>query len=178
MDNKQYNSEELVQLATDLKKLVRADAKSDPGPIPLLQEFRDDICEGKLPSAHVLILVAERFGKYLDAGGDLTLDEAFDLKSKQKSGPPLVRDRKNTERLEILLWIYLRRLDARSNGKGLSIDNAASEAVNHFNLDAHFNPEGKIDNQTLAHEYSTKGMERRFDYITRKLIELINRSGK
>jgi hypothetical protein len=67
------------------------DPATQPDPLDILVSFRTSVANGVFPDPKTLIYVANCFATYLEAKGELTLDEAFKLVPKQKSGHPLKR---------------------------------------------------------------------------------------
>lgn len=93
----------------------------------------------------------------------MSLDEAFDLKPKQKTGHPL-KDRLRKEsngRLFYMMWCT--RTQNRKDGLVLSIEDAAGAVIDALNLE--------IDSETLKKYYCNSGAEYIFNDV-KTMIEL------
>ncbi|WP_261543586.1 hypothetical protein [Burkholderia multivorans] len=121
-------------IAKTLAKLLAEHAIPDDE-IGLIRRFVDCIFAGALPPTDVLVDVAEKFSVYLERAGDLTLDQAFSLQSKQRIGHPLKNLAKKQQRAQIIYFMAMKRLSAEVQGVELSIEKAASEVINEFGLD-------------------------------------------
>ena len=78
------------------------DPATKPDPLDPLVNFRTSVANGVFPGAKALIYVANCFAMYLESKGEMTLDQAFDLAPKQRSGHPLRRVSKQEKDDEFL----------------------------------------------------------------------------
>ena len=74
------------QDAIDILYAPRSISKKDP--IGHMIYFYEAMSAECLPKAETLTYVTASLKKYVESGGEITLDEAFDLKSKPKAGNP------------------------------------------------------------------------------------------
>ena len=134
-----------------------------PGAVHVLQLFVSDVYEGITPPAEILIQLADRFGKYLWARGRISLDQAFGLSSKQKSGHPLAPAPTKGISRDSLHWALfgLRQANPR-----LSIEAAAGQIINARNL------EKTLGEGALAKSYS----KTRFEDKAAALINALTRN--
>lgn len=88
----------------------------------LMQAFCLYSIAGALPPAESLHFVAMCIDQYIEAQGSLTLDEAFGLRSKQRSGNPSKRYANRQKDLWLLHEIAMLRARSR-----LSIDDAVAK---------------------------------------------------
>jgi len=106
------------------------DPEHPPESVDLLEHFRTAVQNGVYPAPNLLIFVANCFGKYLEARGELSLDDVFNLHSKQKVGSPLQAREKRSEDDEILMAMALHR---GANPKA-SIADAADAAIKRLGI--------------------------------------------
>ena len=86
--------------ALELLEANSATGASKLDPMVPLQHLRAATTAGVFPHIKVLAYFAERIGAYIEAGGTLTLDEAFRLVSRQRAGNPSKQLRTRQERNE------------------------------------------------------------------------------
>ena len=79
--------------------------------------------------------MAEKLALYFDKAGEMSLDESFDLKSKQSVGHPLKQDYEKKKRGHALAYMWQLRKQATFEKKVLSIENAAGLAITNLELD-------------------------------------------
>jgi hypothetical protein len=60
----------------------------DSSDLAWMRQFHSALSAGVFPDAAQLLFVANAFKKYLAAGGEISLDKAFGLGSRQKAGNP------------------------------------------------------------------------------------------
>lgn len=131
--------------------------------IDLIRQFQLMTFLGLTPKTNLLVGVATCFKKYIDSEGKMSLDEAFGLKPKRKTGHPL-KDRLKKEsngRLFYMMWCT--RAQTRKDGHVLSIEDAAGAVIDALNL--------KIDSETLKKYYCNSGAENIFNDV-KTMIEL------
>jgi hypothetical protein len=118
-----------------------------------LRAFARCVFSGTTPPTYALILVAESIGRYFDARGETTLDQAFNLAPVQKAGHPITarQRRAKLDRLCFQMW-QLRKASERS-GKRLSIEAAAGEIVNRYDLTE---SEDTLKSHYVKHRFQTK----------------------
>lgn len=104
-------------------------------PLDLLKAFSDCVFSGTTPPPNILIFVAEKLALYFDKAGEMSLDESFDLKSKQSVGHPLKQDYEKKKRGPALAYMWQLRKQATCEKKVLSIENAAGLAITDLELD-------------------------------------------
>jgi hypothetical protein len=130
-------------------------AEQGGGEIPLLIAlglYVRFIDSGITPPARVLAIVAKGFRCYLDSAGEKTLDESFELISKQGVGHPLKHNaKKEIERCAQILVFEIRKEKEEANKKRPSIVKAAEDVIQKFNL--------TCEAESLARSYSTDDTE-------------------
>jgi hypothetical protein len=98
-------------------------------PIDLIRQFEKLTSSGITPPTNVLLAVANFFRTYLEGAGKRSLDEAFKLKPKQRSGHPLSRRLVTESEAHVLYWMWCVRQEAEASGKSMSIEEAAGKAI-------------------------------------------------
>lgn len=119
---------------SDYLQLVFADNANPDDSIDVIRQFTLCIKQGVTPPAKLLIAVANRFDKYLNAKPAESLDTSFDLRPKQRVGHPLKHRATKEERGRIVYFMYCLRRSEKLNGNDLSIENAAGRAINQLGL--------------------------------------------
>lgn len=99
-------------------------------PLNVLRSFSTLVFGGTTPPPNMLVFIAERLKAYLEGDGEITLDEAFNLQSKQRIGHPLKHNKNQEKRMRILYSMFELRNKAKRENRKLSIESAASEALN------------------------------------------------
>ena len=100
-------------------------------PLDVVQAFTNCVFNGITPPPNLLVQVAEKFSKYLDSG-DISLDYAFDLQKKQRSGHPISQRTDKLKRLRLLCCMRYERVIAKNNGRELSIRKATEIVINKY----------------------------------------------
>lgn len=119
-----------------LKKGIEVSFAENSGdkPLDVLRAFSSCIFAGVTPPPRVLVFVAECLASYFDNTGGITLDEAFNLQSRQRIGHPLKQQQSQHKRGRILYYMWQLRKQAEYENRTLSIENAAGEAINNLGL--------------------------------------------
>lgn len=102
--------------------------------IDVIRQFTLLVEKGITPPASILNTLAIRFRKYLKTGPFVSLDAAFNLKRKQSVGHPLDHRLAIEKRGVVIYFMWDLRHQAILNGKKLSIESAAGEAINKYGL--------------------------------------------
>lgn len=84
------------------------------GPLDDLRQFNQAVLSGQMPSPDVLVSIALSFERYLSqrTKSGISLDEAFNLLGKQRAGNPAQKANRDRERNQVLLDIFLLRLES------------------------------------------------------------------
>jgi hypothetical protein len=96
MDNSYSSADRIQELLEYLKNFHRQNNFDHIGikpalsmsPFEKIQYTRSALLTGALPNAETLEYIAISFDKYISQKGQISLDEAFGLKSKPKAGNP------------------------------------------------------------------------------------------
>ena len=88
------NTPEYAGIYNRLGTMTYLDA-GNPSSLDRLRMFCSAISAGIYPTSRTLVFIADCFEKYLESAG--SLDDAFELKSKQKSGHPLKLEKSRDE---------------------------------------------------------------------------------
>ncbi|MBK9161255.1 MAG: hypothetical protein IPM27_06780 [Nitrosomonadales bacterium] len=147
----------LFKQADDDSLLQMAFAENtDPNDaVDVIRQFSLLVKKGITPPPHILAAVAQGFGKYISASGELSLDEAFGRRNVQGVKHPLKQRLKKEERVRVYWFIWYQRKQAENEGSEVSIYAAAAKAIEEFNL--------SILNGTLEKEYSAAKVEAIFE---------------
>lgn len=126
--------------------------------------FSRCVFAGVTPPPSLLAKVAEAFNGYLKARGQLTLDRAFDLQTKQKVGNPFKHRAAQARRGQILHDMWALRKEREAKGEPLSILKAASEVINRLSL--------SDEEDALTRDYSRLKIQEIFDRAEEALHDL------
>ncbi|MFO1325438.1 MAG: hypothetical protein U1F15_15435 [Burkholderiales bacterium] len=80
-----------IEKSGPLKRRAEDRAEAEETVVLHLRAFSEAVLHGAVPPLEISRFIADRFRRYLDANGALTLDESFDLRSIQRVGSPLSR---------------------------------------------------------------------------------------
>jgi len=113
--------------------------RSNDTPFEQILSFRHAVLSGALPDAETLACIAFSFDRYISKHGELSLDEAFKLRSKPKAGNPSAQYSRGNEINSLLFNMAC----LRANDKSISIEKAAGmvapdEVVNTGNLERQY----------------------------------------
>lgn len=138
----------LLQWARGFPHQTRFDARGsklrkNPSPFDRIQYCSQALLSGALPDAETLQFVATALDKYVCAGGALSLDEAFALKSKPKAGNPARQYTHNNK----LLGLLFDMASFRAHNPKLTLAKAAEMAQR---------GDESIPVETLVREYSRR----------------------
>src|SRR5262249_1299621 len=93
------------------------DRAFDPNDLTWMEGFHSALRNGVFPDVTALVYVANAFRTYVDAAGELSLDEAFGLKSRQRKGNPS----KQLAKDEALGLQFTAMLEYRRDHRGASV---------------------------------------------------------
>lgn len=131
--------------------------------IDVIRQFVALVDRGITPNALVLATVSKCFKKYI-LNKTNTLDECFNLNKKQRVGHPLKHrnDKELRGRIHFFMWTI--RDDAKSRGEVISIESAASQAINALSL--------KVNEDALVKSYSSSRIEDIFENVKRAMKDI------
>lgn len=118
----------------ELVQLLFAEQQDAGDCIGVIRQFVALIDLGITPPPNILVPVAAGFRAYLNAAGKMSLDESFRLKPKQRVGHPLMHRTEKEKKAQAAYVMWCLRREATLRGDRLSIEDAASEAINRFDL--------------------------------------------
>lgn len=118
----------------ELVQLLFAEQQDAADCIGVFRQLVILIDKGITPPPNILVSVAAGIREYLNAAGKVSLDESFRLKPKQRVGHPLTHRAEKERKAQIAYVMWCLRREAMLRGDRLSIEDAASEAINRFNL--------------------------------------------
>lgn len=131
--------------ASEISRFMHVEmAKLADGNLEAIQSFVQLIKMGITPPSNVLLILAEGFADYLERE-TISLDEAFDLKKKQRVGHPIKHQRAQHERRHLLYAMWCLRKQNQNKGVALSIEDAAGEIINRLGAD--------VEQEMLKTEY-------------------------
>ena len=119
--------------------------RRNPEPFDHVEHCSQALLSGALPSPETLLFVAIGLDRYVEAKGDLTLDEAFELRSKRKIGNPSKQRATKNTRLS-LLWDMAQQ---RADDPSLTLPEAAVKVAGN-------DPTGNFV-ETLVREFKRYG---------------------
>ena len=140
---------------------IQFNAPPTDEPIAVLASFANCVYAGVPPPALTLIVIAEWINAYLFSKGALSLDEAFHLKSIQKSGHPVKARTRQAQLNQWALLMYQLRKHYQQLGQILSIEAAASAVINKLSL--------RETEDTLIKHYTKNRIEQQFDRLAETL---------
>ncbi len=123
-----------VRPTDDYLQLTFAENSNIGDSINVFRQFTLLVEKGITPPVNLLTSLATGFRRYLDAKPKVSLDAAFNLKSKQRVGHALDHRLAIEERGQIIHYMWFLRHQAKLKNESLSILNAAGEAITKFNL--------------------------------------------
>ena len=143
-------------------------AENASAPLEVIKSFQNCVYAGVTPPANVLINIAENIAHYFESNGNISLDRAFNLHSKPKVGHPLNHQKTKNYRGAVLHLMYQKRKLAETEGKNISIETAASEVINEFNL--------ADSEDALCRAYSVANIDEVFNKAYEATEEFLNKT--
>jgi hypothetical protein len=144
-------------------QLLLAERTNPDDLIDVIRQFVALVDKGITPPAIILAAAAKGFREYIHAAGNKTLDVAFNLKSKQGVGHPLVHRAFREKRARIVYLMWSMRHAATLEGGLLSIEDAAGEVINKLGLD--------LDEDALKKSYIEMKADEIFGYAFEVMAE-------
>ena len=135
--------------------------------IDAIRQFTLLIEKGITPPATILNSLAIRFKQYLNRVPFVSLDVAFNLKSKQGVGHPLNHRLDLEERGRFIYFMWDLRHQAKMRNEKLSIESAASTVINMFDL--------SVSESVLEKNYVDMKADDIFGKAHQTLLEVLNK---
>jgi len=126
-------------------------------PTDIIERFSQCVCLGLIPPPNMLAAIAENFWIYLNAEGEISLDEAFGRRKAQGVKHPLKQRLKDTERRRWYIHLWNLKREMKKSGKKDKAFVAAEETVKEFKL--------CITAETLEKEYRDSKLEKVLDSL-------------
>jgi hypothetical protein len=152
---------ELVKLTDDYGKWYH------PEQLGLIDVIPDDMTyfamhiyvrfieRGLRPPDNILLIIAKSFDSYLERNGEITLDKAFGVHAKPRTGSPLKHKKAMAWKQHATFLIWYRRKIAEENGQQIpAIKTVAYDLIEEYRIPHHKTPNARYDEDTLEREYN------------------------